>query len=188
MITNNIRRFIFSKFVGFVLLVGCFSGIVYFALIEPQLPTRIRKPLNQPDFVFEKVRLSFMDQGIMNWEMDSSRAVVVNDQMTQLYEVQGRFYRNDMVVASLTSPIGTLNLLRSDMLLQRAEVVFRGQGRPVTLNADVLQWKSDSSQLEGRGHVTIQSGGLELTGRYFLVDVMRQLLVVSANSSARITQ
>ncbi len=185
---NRLKQFLTSPLVGGLTVIGLFSGIVYLALIEPQLPPPIKKPLNQPDFVFENVRLSLLDQGEVNWEMDSSKSVVVNDELTELYDVRGRFYRNDRVVAALKSPMGKLNMTRSDMALEKAELVFTGQGRPVTLNADVINWKSDMSQLEGRGHVRIQSDGIQLLGSYFLVDIQKQLLIVSANSSARITQ
>jgi LPS export ABC transporter protein LptC len=182
---KNVLR---SRFIGFMSVMLVFIGMVYLALIEPQLPAPIRKPLNQPDFMFENVRLSLLDQGEVAWELDSLKSVVLNDELTDLYEVKGRFYKNEHPIVELKSPSGQLNMKKSDMVLKNAEVVFKGQGQPVTLNSDILNWKSQKSQLEGHGNVRIYTQGLLLKGNYFLVDMQKQVLIVSANSSARISR
>jgi len=173
------------KVVGVVLV---FLGMIYLALIEPQLPAFISKSDNRPEFVFEEVVLSFLNEGTLDWELKSKTAVIEDSTTTRLYDIDGQFFSKEQVVVTLKSPIGVLDMTNSDMTLEDARVVFLGHGNPVSLTADMLVFDSDQAIFEGTGRVVIQSGGVQLQGHYFKVDIVNRELTVSANSSARIVQ
>ena len=177
-----IRRF-FTYGVG----LGCFSAIVFFSLIEPNLPLPVVADSDRPDFLFEGIRLSQLEEGKLVWEMTADVATVrKSDHVAHLSRVDGTFYTNGRPVFNVKGPSCVLDLKSSDLSLFRSNAVFFQTKKPVLLTATILRWISDEQRFFGTDGVTIKSPGFMIRGDYFYVDIPTEHLEISENSHAEI--
>jgi len=178
-----------KQFLVFISIIGLFVGITFFSLIEPNIPRAISKDPNAPDYVFEGVSITHLNEGVVTWELDADTAKISKKTgEATLVNVEGRFIEADSVVAIMRGPTATLNMQTADMNMNDAEVNYVAEAQAVTLNATELIWNSMGETLEGSGLVKVDAGNFILKGDYFKVNVPQKRLVVSANSEATIYQ
>lgn len=178
-----------KQFFIFISIVLLFVGIIFFSLIEPNLPRPIKSDPNAPDYVFEGVSITHLDEGVVTWELDADTAEISKKTgEATLVSVEGRFIEKNSVVAIMRGPSAILNMQTADMHMNNAEVNYVAEAQPVTLNASELIWNSMDEILEGSGLIKVDAGNFILKGDYFRVSVPDRKLVVSANSEATIYQ
>lgn len=178
-----------KQFLILVSILALFVGVTFISLIEPNLPRAIPHDPNAPDYVFEGVNITHLDEGVVTWELDADAAEISKKTgEATLVQVEGRFIEAESVVAIMRGPIATLNMQTADMHMNDAVVNYVAEAQPVTLNASELIWNAMGETLEGSGLIKIDAGNFILTGDYFNVSVPQKKLVVSANSEATIYQ
>ncbi|MSR88150.1 MAG: hypothetical protein EXS67_00660 [Candidatus Margulisbacteria bacterium] len=171
----------------YVVGLSCFSAIIFFSLIEPNLPLPVGTSEKRADFAFEGVRLSQLELGQVVWTMVAQKATVEKKaNRAILKDVTGVFYKKEVIVLSVVSPLCHLDMDASDLSLENSKAVFHVNDRQVLLEASQLDWHAGSQQFEGRGLVKIQSDGLVMKGDMFKVDLPSQTLMVSEHSQAEI--
>lgn len=166
-----------------------FCAIVMFTFLEPDLSNFSVIPVDRPDFVFESVTFSHIQDGNLTWSFSAQSAAIDKvAKIAQIKNVNGEFFQAERSILKVKSPSGRLNMETSKMLLETAELYYTVKENPVTLNATELRWDPDTRRFEGRGDVAVLSGHVKLTGEYFLVDVANQKLIMSENSRASIQE
>ena len=129
--------------------------IAVFSVISPKLGPPDPQVKN-PDFLFEDVTISQIDDGKLTWEIHAQRAELDTPGPTQL------------------------------VTLHQASGQFIVHDKSISFNSDELNWASATQQFTGKGHVTIKSPPITLTGDEFSLQVPVRKIRLARNSRALI--
>ena len=179
----------FKSFGSETWIILTFFGLIFFSFLEPDLSNFTIIPVDRPDFQFESVTFSHIQEGELTWSFTADAATIDKvDQIASLLSVMGDFFKDGEKILSLESPRGVLNMETSRINLDVAEIFYVVNDKPVTLNARLLSWDPDVQKFEGKGDVSVMSGSVDIKGEYFFVDLEKQHIEMSKNSRASIKE
>lgn len=171
---------------GLTLILVAFSLLLLFVTVyEPRLNIPKIPTKKLPDFSFEEVRISHIDDGVIKWQLDSKLASIDKiDAKVDMVSAEGQIYDDEKLVVSFKAPEVVMGMDASDMTLKKAKTQFYLENRVIYLNSEVLQWYSSMKQFVGTKGVEVVSDGIRLTGHSFRVDVPIQKMTIESDAEA----
>lgn len=142
-----------QKGTTWIVIIMCMVAV--FSVISPSLDPEKPKE-KMPDFSFEDVTISQIDEGKLTWEIHAQYATLDKKDQNQL------------------------------VTLHQADGLFMVQERPIRFNSDELDWVSETQQFMGKGHVIIKSPPITLSGDYFSLQIPIRKIRLEHNSRASI--
>ena len=174
-------------YIGFGIIV--FSLIILASLTDPVLKLPAKKINKVADFEFENVKITFLENGVSNWQLKAKQASIFkNSNLTHLNDVNGIVFHDEKAIVYFESPTANFKLDSSDMKLTQATATINNKTRRIIVFADALSWISDQKTFIGHKNTSIKTRGLHLFGDYFKVDVPFQKLIISDQGKAIINQ
>ena len=152
-------------------VVCLFFGLIFFAaLFDPAVRFQSRNDIPQPDFLFENVVISNLENGSPTWKLKAKSATIDKGSgETVLHFLSGEFFQREKPVVSLDAPKASIRLDNSDMSLFQAKAKYSVGTQWVELRAENLIWYSGVQEFLATGNVWVKSGLLELQGQQFQV-------------------
>jgi len=165
-----IKQWSWTAFSYWVVLLFI-TVIIIFSLKRPDVPL-IPKKEKKPDFTFENVKISQLDQGKVKWVLYANDAEIDKDKgITRLKTVKGTLFNNLQKNLVFTSPTATLSSVNGVIRLAKTQATVYGSGMPVTMSCNAMVWNSKKHRLIGKGDIRIHTDTISITGRMFQADI-----------------
>lgn len=187
---SSVKAFIqwCRKNANFVLVIGAITGLLLVSLIEPTLNIPPEKKEKQPDFSFENITLSEMENEKTNWELNAEEAKIYKDEnQTQLARVTGQFFEGGRSMLDFASPEGYIDTQTSDMVFTEATATINFQNTPIIVEAERLSYSAATAVFYGKGNTSVKTDGITLTGKEFEIIVEEKKFRIKDSSEANIT-
>jgi len=172
----------------FAVILGILA-ITAFSLTDPNIAPFIFKGKPKPDFSFEKLTITQLDDGKILWEITAETATIEKkSNQSNLINIKGKIFQNNVPVLFLQAAKANLTLSGLKVSLQGNPVAtFAIQNRDYTLSADTLFLDPDNKFFIGEGNIKVSAKELTLLGQYFKVDLANQIVHISKGSHADLT-
>lgn len=168
----------------FALLLGL---VYYVSIFEPNIDLPEVVTDDRPDFSFDDVVITHIEDGNLVWEIQSNYAEIdKKDKTIQLKRVAGIVFQDDKKQVSFNAPSALLGMDQSDMILEEPKAVVSLPNQDVNVRTQVLLWKAAEKMFYGSGGVEIFSDYMRVTGRRLTVDVVRQNIKITEQGFAEI--
>lgn len=155
---------------------GVFIAFLLFVVFyKPTFNISPKKAENLPDFLFEDVTISRVNNGELIWELQSVEASVDKKEATIYLEtVQGDILNLKGVPISFFSRSAVYRMDSSFLVLKMATANIHYQEEAVLLVANRLVWSENSERLIGKEGVRVFSNHIDLSGGSFEVNIPQQ--------------
>ena len=182
-----VKHSFWSKY-GLYIFLLCFGLLILFVLVfEPALPLMNKKKKGLPDFFFEGVVISQIDDGQLKWEIRSDKASIYKGKdQVDLINVDGNLFEKDESVVLFKSDGASLTIDSSDLNMNEVNATFNVQGKPYRLKSDTLNYESSIDRFIGKGNLVLKSHLLTVEGDYFQVELPVKRLLISNDARAKI--
>jgi len=181
---QNPKKIIGQGFLFFVLM-----GLVFFSLIEPNIPHPPAKGDSRPDWAFENVRFSLLENGEKVWEIESEVAEIYKkDHVATLQIMKGHIFDGDKAIVDFSAPVARIDIVNFNMEMTDASAEYHLSERTVFLETSNLKWDSAKQEFLALGNVAIVSEGLHLSGESFRVNIRTRKMTLEENSKAVIEE
>jgi LPS export ABC transporter protein LptC len=168
----------------YIIVIVAFISLVIFSLREPEFYFPKKKG-PQPDFAFENVMISQIENGHIMMEINAKYAEInkMNNEAL-LKKLDGTFFQKDNPTLTLSAPVATLNIDSSDMELSNATANFLLENKNIQLKASTLLWKSKPQLFIGKENIQIKTGYMKISGEYFKVNIPVRKMILAENCKA----
>ena len=152
-------------------------GITIFAVIPNPVIQSLR-PQNRPDFSFEHVQLTQVNDGVTEWELDAESAIIDKEKrVARLNTVQGIIFGQDeKKQLDFVAESAIVQLDDSAFELFQSRAVYYDQNGRVNLKADQMAWLNKTKQFVGRQNVTADADKWTLNGQRVVVNLIQQTI------------
>jgi len=171
-----------------VLGIACVVAYLFFVVLyKPKLFIPPVKAANLPDFLFEDVTISRINNGKLVWELESAKASVSKaDQKVVLDGVKGDFLTLKDAPISFNSKSADYFMDDPKLSMKYAVATIKYEDDPITLHAETLVWSEKSNELIGQGGIKIVSPKIDLYGETFVVNIPAQRIKINHKAHADI--
>lgn len=170
---------------GLAGVILCFGAIVFFSLIEPNIPGPTPKKGDPPDFEFTQIRLVQFEKGKPSLNLKAKKAQIDKDKNhIALQGVEGMLHGADKPLASFLAPTVSMPITTANLVLSKAVVQFYGAGDRVQLATDQLTWDAVKKEFTGKGGVTVSSPRMTVRGDHFLASIPFKRMSIQGSGKA----
>jgi LPS export ABC transporter protein LptC len=176
------------RFFGIYSFIFFFILILFFSIFfSPTLTTVLKKKEGLPDFSFEDVRITHIDNENIMWELKAGYATISKDSgRVLLRESEGTIFQEKRPYIVFDSDSASMDLFGSDITMNKAHVEFNFNEAPLFLDAHTVFWNSEREQFKGQKEVVIRTKDIELRGEVLDINIPRKKLSVKKQANARI--
>jgi LPS export ABC transporter protein LptC len=176
----------FKKQYNYLLVLLLFALIIIWSYTEPNIDQPKIK-IDLPDFSFENVIVSKIEDGIITVELDAKYAEIdKKTKTTKFKNCFGTFYKNSEPALTFFAPTSELDMNNSNMELYDATADIKTENNILNLKSDHLSWQADSQTFVGQSYTQIKYDNITLDGEYFHVNIPIRKIILSHNCHAEI--
>ncbi len=174
---------------NFFLYVSFLIGVIavlFFSLKETELPKRLAKGKNEPDFAFEHIVISHIDGEKLLWELTANKALIFKKENESVLEnIQGAFFNEwNKPVVRFSSPQASLALDSSNLHLSDVTATFNIKEDNIQLLGKLLVWTAETQELSGRGDIIILSQYGKISGNAFKASIPYKTFQIQQDGKA----
>jgi LPS export ABC transporter protein LptC len=161
--------------------------LIFVVTFEPNLNLAPPKEEGLPDFSFEDVLITEIDEGVVTWQVHASKASLFDsDNHIKLEQSVGDVFEGERKIVSFKSPLGTYSLESALLHLEEAESDVYFENRDVNVNAGTMEWDFNRREMSGEGIVLVESEFMSLAGEALSVDYETNTIKLFGNVNAMI--
>ena len=136
---------------------------------------RLEKADHTPDFVFQNVVVSHYNEGLLELQVSTNRAVIYRGSQEVIMEdAKGVSYTNNNGLICFNSLEGRFNLQSNNLVLKEAYMVFNQSDDYIWVYSKELFWDSLKKNIYSNADSTIHNKMFFVDTDYFLFDFMKQ--------------
>jgi hypothetical protein len=159
-------------FLGIV-MGGVFALIFYVVFfVDIDLTQWAPKEDDVPDFKFENVIISHVNNGVVEMELNASSATIYRDSnKVHLKTAKGVFYFGAGDFFLLDSPSADYDMLTQAMQLEDASMAYLNQGTPLWVYSKWLQWNPEGQEIISETDSDLYFRDMKIKTRYLKLDL-----------------
>ena len=176
---NNLGLLLTVFFVG--------SFLIFVSFFQPHLPVTPDNDTQLPDFSFEDVIVSHIDNGQLQWQVEAKSASIhkLEDEIN-MKELKGCIFDRGKKVVQFKAETADMKMNQSDMILHESESELYIEKEAILIKTDQLSWFSDQRSFLGEGAVRLVSTFMTMNGAFFEASLPLKTMRVYDAASARI--
>jgi len=180
--------FSFCKHNKIILVSFIVLGFFLFVLtFEPTLNLAPEKEEGLPDFSFEDVDITEIEDGVMLWNVQAKKASIYeNDNTIRLQESEGDVFENARKTVHFKAPLGRFSIDDESLYLIDAETVVFFPENTMNVNAHELTWNLKTNDMIGEGIVLVESNVISISGDRINVDYYNNHIVLDGDVSVNV--
>ncbi|MDA1352873.1 MAG: hypothetical protein O3A01_00190 [bacterium] len=185
----KIKSLILNKMVlTYALILSGFTALLLFVVHPPNIVDLKITPFNKPDYSFQNVTISLIEDGNPTWEIDAQYAAIDKKKaLTTLQTVTGNIFSNDSKkVFHFTSPVSTYHLNKQEMKINLPETIIYAAQDPIYLSCDTITWSPQKNTLEGVGNIITRYKNTVMKSRKFSAELPIKNIAFSGKASMTI--
>lgn len=172
--------------ITYAVILTAFTALLLFVVHPPKIVDILITPLNKPDYSFENVTISLLDDGAPVWEIDAQYAALDKKKgLTTLQTVSGNVYnRTGSKVFHFTSPVSTFHMNKQEMKMNLPETTIYAADAPIYLSCDTIKWSPKENTLDGYGNIKTRYKNTVMTSSRFHADIPITSIAFSGKADA----
>ena len=176
-----------STWIAYSILFVLVALVFYVSNYEPNINLPEVVTEDRPDFSFEDVIVSQIDNGELIWEIHSNYAEInKSDKKVRLRKVQGKIFDNDKRIVTFNSPTAELGTDDSGMVLNNPKAIVYLPTQQLNIRTKNLVFNSTSRVFEGVGGVEVTTTYMRITGKRLMVDTQTKKIRIIEDAFAEI--
>jgi len=157
--------------------------LLFVTFYTPKLKSYSIKP-DIPDFQFQDVTISQVEEGVLKWEIQADEAEIYNGKaLLKMKMVSGNIYQNIEPIIRFIANASSYDISKNEMIFTRVHVDFLSSPK-FYLKSEELFFNANRHILIGRRHNKLSNSFLELVGENLYLDLFKQQLKMTDHAKA----
>ena len=175
-----------NKSILLAFIIVLFLGFVI--TFEPEIPRIPEKEEGLPNFSFEQVLITEINDGDILWQINAEKASIFEEtQEIDLRESSGDVFEDNQKIVSFQSPFALYSIGESIMTWKDAVSMLYFESKQVHVNAKQIKWNVAEQIMLGN-HVELRdSNNLFVSGQRFSIDYEKNIIKLNGNVFADIS-
>lgn len=137
-----------------------------------------------PDFQFQDVTISQVEEGVLKWEIQADEAEIYNGKaLLKMKMVSGNIYQNVDPIIRFIANSSSFDISKNEMMFTRVHVDFLTKPK-FYLKSEELFFNANQHIFTGKRHNKLSNAFLELVGENLYLDLLKQQLKMTDHAKA----
>ena len=170
------------------ILAALMMGILYTVFVHDfTFELRDEKAEDTPDFIFKDIVVSHFNDGKLELEVSTNRAVIYRDSQELVMDgAQGVSTFDQDHFIRFNSNQGILNLMSQSLLLNEAYLVYASLDDYLWVYSKELTWNTVDNYIQSSQESFLHNKTMRIRSRFFHYDVNQHVLELNKNPTIEV--
>ncbi|RAP31553.1 hypothetical protein DID78_00950 [Candidatus Marinamargulisbacteria bacterium SCGC AG-343-D04] len=172
-----------------VVVLGSILVVIFYVLFFFEVPIHFPKEKSGmvPDFMFENVRISHINDGVLEVEVEAENAVIYKGTQDVLLDKgKGTFFFSEGDYLKIDFPVGSYNLQRGAMDLNDAYMVYMRDVSPLWIYSEKIRCVFEDRFIESRSSSTIYYENIKIHSNFLAFNLDKNRVLLKDHASVNI--